>query len=270
MGLEEREEQREDPWAAARASQREDVKELLAQRRRLCPSCGAVQHGAGRHCPECGAELTARFPRWRSLRKFVIAGAALLLLAIGIGVLIVPDTREHAAGERARANARQRALEAAERARLTREARPIRADGPPLRAGADPLAHRATLKLRGEQLIATDARKRVAAGTIKDGKKVEGASCTPFPNVEERRVAEQDPATPAGRYDCVAYTSKFEAPAINGQKRTGYFGYPYWLVVDYPASKLVFCKVTPRGGEGVRTVALVPVPVPCRDPEGPG
>jgi hypothetical protein len=96
------------------------------------------------------------------------------------------------------------------------------------------------------------------------------AQCDPYPTIEERRLAEQDPATRAGRYDCVAYTSKFEAPELDGEKRTGLFGYPYWLVIDYDDSKLVWCKVTPRAGEGGRSLAAVPVPEPCRDPAGPG
>jgi hypothetical protein len=146
--------------------------------------------------------------------------------------------------------------------------RPIRADGPPLRAGADPLVHRAALVRRGERLITADARKRAAAGTI-DGD-IKGTSCTPFPTIAARRAAEQDPALTVGRYDCVAYTSKFDAPPVEGQKRTGLFGYPFWLVIDYPASKLVWCKVTPRAGEGGRSLAFVPVPEPCRNPEGPG
>lgn len=268
MSVEPREDRLDDPWEAARASQRDDVKAVLAPRERRCPSCGARQHGAGRSCPECGADLTVRYARWRLVRRIVLASVVLLALAGTGAALIVPDTREGASGERARADKRQRALEAAERARLTHDARPIRADGPPLRAGADPLAHRAALVRRGERLIAADARKRVAAGTI-DGP-IKGASCKPYPNVEERRAAEQDPATRTARYDCVAFTRKFEARSAQGEKRTGLFGYPYWLVIDFPSSKLVWCKVTPRAGEGGRSLVSVPVPEPCRDPAGPG
>ena len=157
-----------------------------------------------------------------------------------------------------------RLLEAAERVRLTRDARPVRAKGTPLRAAADPLEHRAELITEAEGLIAADARGGVAAGTIK------GAECGPFPTTAERRAAEQDPATSVGRYDCVAYTSKFEAPELESKRRTGLFGYPYWLVIDYAGAKLVWCKVTPRVGEGGRSLVSVPVPPPCRDPEGPG
>lgn len=279
MSVEPRDDQREDPregarddrrdgqpddiWAAARASQRDDVRAVLAPRERLCPACGAAQRGPGRTCPDCGADLTARFSRWRSWRKFAYAGVAAMIVA-AVAVPVVGSLREDAAGERERAAARQRALEAAERARLTRDSRPVRADGPP-RAGAGALEHRAALVSAGESLIAEDARGRASVkGDIR------GAECTPFPNTEGRRAAEQDPALTAGRYDCVAYTSKFDAPELDGQARTGLFGYPYWLVVDYDGSKLVWCKVTPRVGEGGRSLASVPVPEPCRDPEGPG
>jgi hypothetical protein len=264
MAAEPRDEQPEDdPWAAARASQRDDVKAVLTPRERRCPSCGAQQHGAGRRCPSCGADLA----RWRSLRRFVYAGLVVLVLA-AIAVPIVASLREDASGERARAVQRQQALEAAERARLARDARPVRADGPPLRAGAGALVHRAALVRRSETLIAADARERAAAGTI-DGP-IRGASCHPFPDTEVRSAAERIDATPVGRYECVAYKSKFEAPPVEGRKRTGLFGYPYWLVIDYARSKLVWCKVTPRAGEGGRSLASVPVPEPCRDPKGPG
>ena len=181
---------------------------------------------------------------------------------------VVAGLREDAAGERERAAARQDALEAAERVRLTRDARPVRAEGTPLRAAADPLEHRAALVTEAEALIAADARARVAAGTIKGD--IKGAECGPFPTTAERRAAEQDPGTSVGRYDCVAYTSKFEAPELEGKRRTGLFGYPYWLVAEYGSGKLVWCKVTPRAGEGGRSLAAVPVPEPCRDPAGPG
>jgi hypothetical protein len=267
MAVEAREDQHEDPWEAARAAQRDDVKAVLAPRERRCPSCGAVQRGAGRRCASCGAELTARFARWRALRRFVYAGVALLALA-AVAVPVVSSLREDASGERERAARRQAALEAAERARLARDARPIRADGPPLKAGDDPLAHRATLVRRAETLVAADAQRRVAAGTI-DGD-IHGASCSPFPTTAARRAAERDPATPVGRYECVAWTSKLQTPEVQGKKGTGLLGYPYWVVVDYADATLVWCKITPRASEGARSLAFVPAPEPCRDPEGPG
>jgi hypothetical protein len=257
----------DDPWEAARASQRADVQAVFARRERLCPNCGAAQRGAGRRCPNCGADLTARLARWHSLRRFAVVGLAALVLGAA-ALPFVAGLRDDASRVRARAAERQQALEAAERARLIRDSRPVRAAVRSPRAAVDPLVRRVRLLRRAESLIATDARKRVAAGTIKG--KIRGASCSPYPATEDRRAAEQDPATPAGRYDCVAYTSKFEASTVKGQKRTGLFGYPYWLVIDYADSGLVWCKVNRGTGEAGSALASVSVPKPCRDPAGPG
>jgi hypothetical protein len=57
---------------------------------------------------------------------------------------------------------------------------------------------------------------------------------------------------------------------VNGKRRLGVFGTPFWVVIDYRTGRLVWCKVTPRAGEGGRSLASVPVPAPCRDPQGPG
>ena len=260
-------EQQDDPWAAARASQRDDVRSALAPRERHCPACGAPQSRGGRPCSECGADHTARYAKGASRRKLLYAGLAALAL-IAVAIPIVSGWRDDASTERQGAERRQATLEAAERERLTRDARPVRAEGRPAAAGAGPLEHRAALVAQAERLIAEDARGRVAAGTI-DGD-IKGAECNPFPETQDRRAAERDPALAIGRYDCVAFTSRLELPEVNGEQRTGLFGYPYWLVVDYPGAQLVWCKVTPRAGEGGRSLAAVPVPEPCRDPDGPG
>ena len=258
-----------DPWTSARAAAREDVHAALAPRERRCPSCGAVQRGGGRTCASCAADLTARRPQRRPESKLLYAGLAVVLVMLTAAVVpVIGSLREDAAAERERAAARQAALEAAERERLIRDARPVRADGPPLRAGTDVLEHRAALVAEGEQLITADARARVAAGSINGD--IRGVECDPFPTTAARRAAEQARSLRAGRYDCVAYTAKFEAPEVQGTARTGLFGYPYWLVIDYAGSDIVFCKVTPRAGEGGRTLVSVPVPEPCRDPAGPG
>jgi hypothetical protein len=253
----------EDRWAEARASQRDDVAAALAPRERRCPACGAVQHGGGRLCSNCGADLTARAPRRIPWRVLLIAAAAVVVVA-AVAIPVIGGLREDAAEERERAEQRQAQLREAERARQVRDARPVRADGPAAAAGADPLAHRARLLTRAEALITADARERVAAGTL-DGD-IQGTQCEVFPETDERRAAEDDPATAAGRYDCVAFTSKLEG----NQQRTAVFGHPFWLVIDYRRDRYVWCKVTPRAGEGGSVLVSVPVPAPCRDPEGPG
>ena len=145
--------------------------------------------------------------------------------------------------------------------RQERAAVPVRATGP---AGADTLAHREALVRFGEDQITADARRRVAAGTLTG--EHQGTQCEVFPETDARRAAERDLSTRLGRYDCVAYTSKLEG----NQANTAVFGDPFWLVVDYKRDALVWCKVTPRAGEGGSVLITVPVPEPCRDPEGPG
>jgi len=253
----------DDPWAGARASQRADVAQALAPRERRCPSCGSVQRGGGRLCSACGADLTARAPRRIPWRALLIAGAAVLVV-VAIAIPVIGGLRDEAAGERERAAQRQAQRIEAERARQVRDARPVRVAAPAPAADEESLAHRERLLRFGERKITEDARARVAAGTL-DGD-IKGTTCEVFPETEARRAAERDPATPAARYDCVAYTSKLES----AQGRTAVFGHPYWLVVDYEKEQLVWCKVTPRAGEGGSVLVSVPVPEPCRDPVGPG
>jgi hypothetical protein len=261
------EQQQDDIWAKARAAQREDVAGIFTPRMRQCPSCGAEQRESGRICTECGADMTARFERGRSRRPLIFAAVVAVVL-VAVSLPFISSWRDDAADEREREAQRQQQRIAAEQARQERDARPVRATGPALAAGQDPLAHREQLVSDAERRITEDARARVEAGTL-DGD-IKGTSCGAYPRTAERRAAETDPATAIARYDCVAYTSKFDAPGAEGQKRTGYFGHPFWLVVDYERSRMVWCKVTPRAGEGGSVLVTVPVPAPCRDPEGPG
>jgi hypothetical protein len=258
----------EDPWAGARDAARDDVVATLGAGERTCPHCGSVQPSSGgRRCTNCGQDMTARYAKPRNWRRIAIIAAVVLFVA-AVSYPIVDVLRGDASDERAAAEKERQALIQAERERLEKDIQPVRAQGPALPAGTDPVAFRADLVADGERRIAEDARGRVAAGTIKGD--IKGAHCSPYPVTEARKAAETAASTPKGRYDCVAFTSKFDAPNRGEEKRTGYFGFPYWLVVDYGTSKLVWCKVTPRAGEGGSVLASVPVPPPCRDPEGPG
>jgi hypothetical protein len=116
-----------------------------------------------------------------------------------------------------------------------------------------------------ERLVTGDARARVHAGTMRGP--VAGTQCLPYPSTTTRRDAEADPAVTAGRYECVAYRNMFEAPEVEGQRRTGVLGTPFWVVIDYRTSRLVWCKITPRAGEGALSLTRVTVPEPCRDPQ---
>jgi hypothetical protein len=253
----------EDPWAGARTAARDDVRTALVRGTRICPACGAEQETGGRFCDKCGADTTARYrkpPRWRT-PAIVVLGLALFALA---AYPLVNLLRDDAADERERTAQRQAALEAAEIKRLTEDSKPVRAQGLPVPAGADPVAFRAEQITDAEARITADGQERAAAGRL-DGD-IKGAECERYPRTAAREAIEADPRAERGRYNCTAYTRTFTAPDSEGEARTGLFGYPYWLVIEYESGDLVWCKVTPRAGEGGQSLASVPVPPPCREP----
>lgn len=260
------EHEHDDAWKQAREAQREDVAGIFAPRERQCPECGATQPAEGRRCSNCGADLTARHERRtaRNSRLPLLFAAAVAVVLIAVAIPVVSSLRSGASDERARDAAAQRARIAAERERQIRDGKPVRAAGPTAAVGADLVAHRAVLLDRAEALMTQDARGRVAAGTL-DGD-IKGTRCTVYPATDARRAAETDPATRAARYDCVAYTSMLKA----NQGRTAVFGHPFWLVIDFARDRFVWCKTTPRAGEGGSVLISVPVAPPCRDPDGPG
>jgi hypothetical protein len=256
----------DDAWEKARESQREDVAGIFAPRERQCPGCGATQPADGRRCSSCGADLTARHERRtaRNSRLPLLFAAAVAIVLIAVAVPVIASLRSDASEERAREAAAQRERIAAERERQIRDGRPVRAAGSQVAAGAGLVAHRAALLDRAEELMTRDARARVAAGTL-DGD-IKGTRCSPYPATDARRAAETAPATRAARYDCVAYTSMLEG----NDGRTAVFGHPFWLVIDFGRDRFVWCKTTPRAGEGGSVLVSVPVAEPCRDPDGPG
>jgi hypothetical protein len=256
-----------DGWESARTATRDDVRAAFAPRERSCPACGQVQSGGGRVCTECGADMTARYDKPRPGGKIALAALVVVLVA-AVSYPIFSALRDDAADERAAAARKQSALEQSEQARIARVQRPVRSAGPAAVPGASALEHRAALVSAAERGITADVRGRVARGELKG--RFLGTACSPYPKTAARRAAERSPSTPGGRYDCVAYTATFKAPSEDGVQRTGYFGDPYRLVIDYGNSALVWCKIAPRASEGGRSLGFVVVPPPCRDPAGPG
>ncbi len=253
-----------DAWEAARAAQRAHVQALLAPRQRTCPTCGEAVTGAGATCPHCHSPMVVRRRDFRPTRR-TLALLAAGLIAVGVAIaILIPGLRDSASRERRLAAAAQARLVAAERARLRADVRPHRAAGPGRRTGEDPLAYRARLVSAAKRLVTADARARVKAGTISGS--VAGTQCTPYPAGPARDALEADPKVPRGRYECLAYARRFALSELEGKQRTGIIGSPYWLVADYGSGRMTYCKITPKVGEGGRSLASVPVPVPCRDP----
>ena len=213
----------QDPWAGARTAAREDVKAALARGVRTCPACGAEQATSGRFCDACGADTTARYrkpPRWRTPALVVLGLLVLAAAAYPLARLL----RDDAAADRERTAQRQAALKEAEIARLRIDSRPVRAEGLPVPDGTDPVAFRDEQVTDAERAITADGRERAAEGTVDRAPK--GTECSPYPKTAARSAIEADPRAQRGRYECVAYSTTFEAPESQGQARTGLFGYP--------------------------------------------
>jgi type II secretory pathway pseudopilin PulG len=253
----------EDAWSSARDATRDDVRAALRPRApRTCPECGRVEEGPARTCAGCGGDFVVR--RRGPDRRVVLVAVALAVVLAGTAAALVPGLRDDADRDRRAAAAAQERLEAAERARLRAEGRPRTVAGPARRPGEDRLAHRARLVSAGTEAVTADARRRVREGTV-DGP-VLGTRCSPYPKTGTRAALERDPAVPRGRYQCLAYKRRVSVPALEGRERVAYFGVLYWLVADYGTSRMTFCKITPKAGEGGKSLATVPVAPPCRDP----
>lgn len=231
-----------DPWESARGTQRDEVQAIWA----------------GRGAPP------PRDPKRRRRRRDLAAGAAVAAALGIIAFVVVPALRDDGAADRRAAEARQLRLEAAERVRLRREGIPVFVDGPRSKPG-EPLAHyRRRLVAAGEAQITANARRRVAAGEFSGP--VSGTACRTFPFTDGRAAQEYDPAVQRNRYQCIAFSRRFALSELDGEARTGLIGQPYWLIADYRDGRLTLCKISPRAGEGGRSLATVPVDPACRDP----
>jgi hypothetical protein len=252
-----------DIWTAGRETQRAEVQAAFAPRPRSCPHCGHTQTTGGARCEACRGEMVVRRQKIKRSRIALIA-ALVVAVAGALSLAFIPGLRE-SASERAKADAaRQARLEAAERKRLIAESQPRTAPAPPRRADEDALDYRRRLVVAGEAAITADARLRVQEGTI-DGP-IEGTDCSPYPKAGPRLAQEADAALPRNRYQCIAYEHKVELTELQGRARTGIFGAPYWLVIDYGGKPMTYCKISLPPGEGGVPLARARVPDACRDP----
>lgn len=230
-----------DPWESARGAQKEEVAAIWA----------------GRGEPPERARPRRR-PPWKALGV-----AAVVLVALGLTAAILRSDGEQ---DQQAASAAQERLEAQEQARLIEEGRPVFADGPAPLGNESDAAYRARLLAAGEAAITEDARERARTGEI--DRDVEGTRCRPFPYTATREAQERDRNIDRNRYQCIAYNRRFPLPELEGEARTGFIGQPYWLIADYKTAELTLCKLTPKAGEGGRSLVTVPVAPACRDPLG--
>ena len=252
-----------DIWASGRETQRAEVQAAFAPRPRTCPHCGHVQTTGGARCEACGGDFVVRRAQVSRRRAALIAGIV-VAVAAAAALAIVPGMRDSARDQEQAAAERQAKLEAAERVRLIAESQPRTAAAPPRRDGEDALAYRGRLVSAGEAAVTADALKRLADGELADP--VQGTSCSPYPKSFARADQEADPAVPRNRYQCIAYEQKVELSKLQGRERTGIYGVPYWLIIDYSGEPMTFCKISLPPGEGGVPLAKAKIPRACRDP----
>jgi hypothetical protein len=183
-----------------------------------------------------------RLPGWVKATLGLAAAAAVVaavLVATGVG----EEERERTAREgRERAAARAALLRRIEREQAPRREQGRRPSGR-LSVAQEQAARR---RLLGdvEAAVLSDARARVRARELRGP--ILSASCEPYPPSVSRTGAETDVSAPAGRYECLAVTSRVPATERNP---AGAVGYPFLVRVDFERFSYAFCKVSPPPGE---------------------
>lgn len=195
-------------------------------------------------------------------RRRTAIGAALLVAAVGVGLLLaVPAIDE---GKRDRASAEQQAAEqrrAQRVAELTAAQRILRGRGAPSRGleGGAALAARQSLAADVASAVERDASARVAAGELE--RPVLGSECERYPRGARGEDPASDLSSPTGRYACLAITT--EVPDSRYNEGSG-IGYPYRVLVHFPSGRFTYCKVSGRPGEGsLKRETPVTVPRAC-------
>jgi hypothetical protein len=220
-------------WTAARERTRSEVQAAFAPKQQLCPACGRSESTAARNCPHCGASYVVVQPKLSKRAWLMIAGVvALLLAAAGGAWLLASPSINHLKKTAAERDARNfAAFIRSETHRLTIEQRLHRGRGASV--GEPPAALVGDLSAA----ITSDARARVAAGTLKVP--IQRTTCSAV------RDGPLVPNAVRGGYQCIAQTATIQP----GVQVGGVIGYPFWAIVDYRRGSFAWCKINPRGGE---------------------
>ena len=184
---------------------------------------------------------------WRQLgpRGQRVAGAVAVLAAIAAvaaAVFLEPSIRESKREQAAADRAEAKRLKEERLARLREEVIPRRASAPELAGGG--IRERRGLVRELEQAVLADARKRHERGEIRIP--VRSAACEEFPRRAEGPPPEDRPSERAGRYECLAITSRIPREDIDSD---GLIGYPFRARADFRTGDYAWCKISGRPGE---------------------
>jgi hypothetical protein len=196
-------------------------------------------------------------PRGRRLAA-VVGAVALVVVAVAL-VISVPkiteSKQERSAADQRSAQEREAALVA----QLKAEQRLREGSGTPARGleGAAAIAARRELAGDLAATIRGDAQARVRSGEL--AHPVLRVECERYPRGAQGEDPATDLASPTGRYSCLAVTA--DAPRTATENASS-IGYPYRALVEFPAGRFTYCKVSGRPGEG-SLVRESPVRVPA-------
>ncbi len=199
--------------------------------------------------PPRGAEVPP--VPWRA----VAAGAAVLVVGVGVAAaVLVPqvsgDRQER--GERERRIAAERHAE--QLATAGREQRPRTGRGTP-----DPLGAPAERRVETRSALLASAQAAIGADAgRRTDRDIRGVDCEAFPRTLRRVVPVEQLRRPAGAYQCVAVTARFDQ---GDERRDGIIGIPFRLVVRFTEGRYAWCRVVPLSD---RDRLTHPLPAACR------
>lgn len=159
-------------------------------------------------------------------------------MALLIGGAIGEEKERTSKQEAAAARANQRA----ERQRLIRDQRPVRGRVE-LALGSDAQEQ---LIDAIERAVATEAKRRVAAGELETKIASARAPCRVLPERVPRHLS----------MECVAVTS--DVTGAEGEK-LGLLGYPFLVLASLDDGTYAFCKTNPNPGEGASRFGTTPL-----------
>ena len=198
---------------------------------------------------------------WRRASPIArVAFVAVLLLAVGSAIVLLPAIQETKRETAAREAAERRTAQAERVRTLRAEQRVLRARAmapppPPDSARAVRIAARERLLGDIETRILADARARRLADRLRR------VSCNPFPRTVRGRDPRQDLRRRSGRYQCLAVTAEIAPTATNS---AGVIGYPYRVLIDFRTGRYAYCKISGVPGEGsLEAKREVTVPKAC-------
>lgn len=181
-------------------------------------------------------------PKPPPYRLILGIGVALLVVGIPVALVVSGAIGEEKQRVAERDSAVERARQAADRKRLVRDQRPVRGQ---VEISSGPAAEEQLIAAI-ERAVATEAKRRVAAGELETKIAQAQAPCRVLPERVPRHLS----------MECVAVTSN----VTGGEgENLGHLGYPFLVLASLEDGEYAFCKTNPNPGEGASRFGTTPL-----------